>query len=127
MKEFCSEHRQTVCSPCEEGFFSDEYDIFDRCEECQSCQQEYVEECTLTTNANCSCRSGFLCSNKMCSKCEENKCITGEKPMRSDNNPIDIVEVSANSYDCHMSKEESGLQLIIQDKSKDNNTCSLQL
>lgn len=43
MKEFCSEHNQTVCSPCEEGYFSNQYTMFDRCEKCQSCQQGKTE------------------------------------------------------------------------------------
>ncbi|XP_044072339.1 tumor necrosis factor receptor superfamily member 18 [Siniperca chuatsi] len=83
MKEFCSEHQKTVCIPCEEGYYSNHYNIFDRCEKCQSCQQEYAQKCTPTTNANCACRSGFLCSNNICSNCEENKCVMGEKPKRT--------------------------------------------
>ncbi|XP_062301223.1 tumor necrosis factor receptor superfamily member 18 [Scomber scombrus] len=180
---------------------------------CDQCPPDYAEKCTATTNANCSCRSGFLCSNNMCSKCEENKCVTGEKPLRTGlieysyqckpacpekeyydakmdickpwsqcnvlglgekfpgnkthnsicfrndggflqvtlgigfvllsltllmlvsytcmkvlrkhkakDNPIDIVTVSTNTCDFHLSKEESGLQLFIQDESKDINS-----
>ncbi|XP_023149774.2 tumor necrosis factor receptor superfamily member 18 [Amphiprion ocellaris] len=84
MAEFCSDKEQTVCISCQEGHFSDHYSVFDRCEPCQSCQQEYSEKCTPTTNATCSCRSGFLCSNSICSICEENKCVTGEKPKRTE-------------------------------------------
>lgn len=39
----------------------------------------------------------------------------------SDDEPIDIVAVSTNTFDFHLSKEESGLQLIIQDESNDIN------
>ncbi|XP_034440462.1 tumor necrosis factor receptor superfamily member 18 isoform X1 [Hippoglossus hippoglossus] len=84
LKEYCNEHDKTVCSPCAEGFYSDHFNIFDRCEECQSCQHEYAEKCTSTTNAKCSCRSGFLCSNSKCSTCEENKCVAGERVNRTD-------------------------------------------
>lgn len=42
-KDFCSEHNQTLCSPCEAGHYSDHYNIFDRCEECQSCQQGKIK------------------------------------------------------------------------------------
>ena len=45
----------------------------------------------------------------------------------SDNNPIDIVTVSTNTCDFHLSKEESGCQLIIQDESKDMNSMAAQL
>ncbi|CAJ1050596.1 tumor necrosis factor receptor superfamily member 18 [Xyrichtys novacula] len=83
VEKFCSQHRQTICTPCKKGTYSDQYHILDTCEECQSCQ-EYTEKCTPTTNANCSCRPDFLCSNSVCSKCEENKCVTGERPKRTD-------------------------------------------
>nr|XP_020484715.1 tumor necrosis factor receptor superfamily member 3-like isoform X1 [Labrus bergylta] len=83
VKELCSDHQQTVCSPCAEGFYSDQYNIFDACEECQSCQ-ENAQKCTPTTNAKCFCRPGFLCSNSVCSTCEENKCVMGEKVNKTD-------------------------------------------
>nr|XP_020453771.1 tumor necrosis factor receptor superfamily member 9-like [Monopterus albus] len=84
MVEFCSEHQKTICSPCKEGYFASEFNMFDRCEKCQSCQHEYGEKCTPTTDATCSCRSGFLCSNSVCSICEENKCVTGEKVKKTE-------------------------------------------
>ncbi|KAM6947909.1 tumor necrosis factor receptor superfamily member 6-like [Lycodopsis pacificus] len=117
----CSK-QQSVCIPCEDGYYSDQYQLFDRCEECRSCQQDYAEKCTPTTNANCSCRSGFLCSNNICSKCEENKCVTGEKLKRTDNNPTEVLAVSTNASDFHLSKEESGLELIVQDELKNSNS-----
>ncbi|TNN83953.1 Tumor necrosis factor receptor superfamily member 5 [Liparis tanakae] len=80
----CPKQQKTDCSPCKEGYFSENYTLFDRCEECRVCQQDYVEKCTPTTNAKCSCHSGFLCSNNVCSKCEEDKCVMGEKPKRTD-------------------------------------------
>ncbi|XP_068567813.1 tumor necrosis factor receptor superfamily member 5-like [Cebidichthys violaceus] len=195
MESFCSA-QQLVCSPCKEGYFSDKYHLFDRCQECRSCQQDYAEKCTPTSNAKCLCRSGFLCSNNICSKCEENKCVTGEKLNRTDttlgvglikysytcepppscpdntyfyvkenvckthregidlihlllgigfvflsltllvflsyacikslrkrkayNNPTEVLAVSTNASDFHLSKEESGLELIVQDESKNN-------
>ncbi|XP_028262503.1 tumor necrosis factor receptor superfamily member 18 isoform X2 [Parambassis ranga] len=83
MEEFCSKDHQTKCSPCKEGYFSDKEHIFDRCKPCRSCPQEYAVKCTPTTNANCSCRPGFLCSNSICSLCEENKCVIGDRPKRT--------------------------------------------
>ncbi|XP_071351355.1 tumor necrosis factor receptor superfamily member 18 isoform X2 [Trachinotus anak] len=78
-KEFCTEHKKTLCSPCNEGDFSNQYTFFDRCEKCQTCPYEYAEKCTPTRDAKCSCPPGFLCSNNDCSACEENKFVTGEK------------------------------------------------
>ncbi|KAF0034834.1 hypothetical protein F2P81_012592 [Scophthalmus maximus] len=115
VEEFCTQHKPTVCSPCGEGFFSNHSTVFAKCEECQSCQHEYAEKCTATTNAKCSCLSGFLCSDNVCSTCEENKCVTGEKVYRTDNNPV--LMVPNQTTDFHLSKEESGIQLIIQDSN----------
>ncbi|KAG7244421.1 hypothetical protein INR49_031289 [Caranx melampygus] len=75
----CSKTSKTVCKPCVDGFFSNEYTFFDRCEECRSCQHVYAEKCTLTTDAKCSCPHGFLCSDGVCSACVENKNVTGEE------------------------------------------------
>nr|XP_019957031.1 PREDICTED: tumor necrosis factor receptor superfamily member 3-like [Paralichthys olivaceus] len=84
VKKFCTENK-TVCSPCPEDYFSDDFNSFDRCEECQRCQQDYAEKCTSTTNARCSCGKGFLCSNNKCLTCEKNKCVLGETVKRTDN------------------------------------------
>ncbi|XP_076605358.1 tumor necrosis factor receptor superfamily member 18 [Chaetodon auriga] len=101
MKEFCSEHQQTVCHPCKEGSYLNQYSIFDRCKECRSCQQEYTKKCTLTADAKCSCRSGFLCSNNVCSHCEENKCVIGEKLKTTEKSlGKDLIEYS---YHCEPS------------------------
>ncbi|XP_016892162.1 tumor necrosis factor receptor superfamily member 18 [Cynoglossus semilaevis] len=79
---FCTRDRPTVCRPCGNGSFSNNYTVFDRCEKCQTCQQEYEEKCTATTDAKCLCDFGFLCSDNQCSSCEENKCVPGEKLKR---------------------------------------------
>ncbi|XP_008287184.1 tumor necrosis factor receptor superfamily member 3-like [Stegastes partitus] len=84
MEKFCSDRLQSVCSPCPTGHFSDQHHTFDRCEPCRVCQQENSEKCTATTDATCSCRSGFLCSDSICSSCEEDKCVTGEERKRID-------------------------------------------
>lgn len=39
----------------------------------------YAQNCTSTTNAQCSCGKDFLCSNKDCTKCEKSKCPAGEE------------------------------------------------
>ncbi|XP_040059366.2 tumor necrosis factor receptor superfamily member 6-like [Gasterosteus aculeatus] len=187
MEGFCS---QKVCLPCKKGLFSHKYNLFDTCEECRSCQQDVSVKCTPTTNTNCSCRSGFLCSNNICSKCEENKCVIGEKLNRTDKtlddglikylytcepqldvspetqregmdsnrltlciaivflsltfvvsvfygcmknrgkhvayNPDEFFGVSTNASEFHLSKEESGLEFIMQEESKTSNSLSLQ-
>ncbi|XP_071751376.2 tumor necrosis factor receptor superfamily member 18 [Centroberyx gerrardi] len=83
VKDYCSQDHSTVCSPCEEGHYSAQYDAWQNCEECHTCQHEYVRKCTSTTNAECSCRPGFLCSNHVCSQCEKKTCKKGEELKRT--------------------------------------------
>ncbi|MEQ2219360.1 hypothetical protein XENOCAPTIV_016548, partial [Xenoophorus captivus] len=80
--EFCSETHETKCSPCQEGSYADKHHSFDRCEKCPSCYQALAQKCTKTSRGNCSCQSGFLCSDSACSQCEKNKCSAGEEPWR---------------------------------------------
>ncbi|XP_068454937.1 tumor necrosis factor receptor superfamily member 6-like [Clinocottus analis] len=199
---FCTK-QQTDCKPCGEGYYSDNYNLLDRCEDCRSCQHDYVEKCTPTTNAKCSCRSGFLCSDNFCSKCEKNQCVKGEKLKKTEsavghmliqysytcepqppnpmpntnldvkedlcktdkegidsinltlsigfvltsltllvllsyafmkklrkhkeyNYPMEVLAVSTNANDFHLSKEESGRELM-EDESKSNSLGILRL
>ncbi|XP_034022219.1 tumor necrosis factor receptor superfamily member 18 isoform X2 [Thalassophryne amazonica] len=80
LETLCSEDHQTVCRICENGTFLNYSSIFDRCEKCHTCQHEYKEKCTSTTNAKCLCHPGFRCSDHICSECEEEiKCEVWEK------------------------------------------------
>ncbi|KAF3689962.1 Tumor necrosis factor receptor superfamily member 5 [Channa argus] len=121
LKEFCTENKQTVCSPCKDGFFSDKFNTFDRCEECQSCQQEYSENCTRTTNAKCLCRSGFLCSNNVCSTCEENKCAIWEKVKKTE---IPYGEITKYSYQCESACPHDKYYDVKEDTCKPFTQCS---
>ncbi|XP_020789796.2 tumor necrosis factor receptor superfamily member 18 isoform X2 [Boleophthalmus pectinirostris] len=80
----CSKTNQTICNKCPSGTYSDSPTLFDRCEKCSSCEHEYGQKCTPTTNAICSCGIGFLCSDKLCSSCEKVKCSRWEKPKTTD-------------------------------------------
>ncbi|KAM4583520.1 tumor necrosis factor receptor superfamily member 18 [Fundulus diaphanus] len=84
LKDFCSGTRETVCLPCPDGFYADKHHCFDRCERCRSCPAGKTAICTPTSNGNCLCRPGFLCSDHDCMHCEENKCAAGEEPKRID-------------------------------------------
>ncbi|KAK2862002.1 hypothetical protein Q5P01_001535 [Channa striata] len=121
LKEFCTENKQTVCSPCEEGFFSDKFHTFDRCEECQSCQHEYAENCTRTTNAKCLCHSGFLCSNNVCSTCEENNCVTWERAKKT---VIVSSGITKYSYHCEPACPDNKYLEVKEDTCKPFTQCS---
>ncbi|XP_072309021.1 tumor necrosis factor receptor superfamily member 18 [Eucyclogobius newberryi] len=99
LDQTCTSTRQTLCKPCPDGHFSDSPSVFDRCEECDSCERDYAQKCTPTTNAKCSCGSGFLCSDNFCFTCEKDNCVRGEKHKRTD-----IVDVAKNrtkyTYKC---------------------------
>ncbi|XP_047439686.1 uncharacterized protein LOC125007126 [Mugil cephalus] len=86
LENFCTENAPTLCQPCKEGYFADQYNIFDRCKECKSCQQDYSTKCTATTDATCACFSGSLCSHSNCSVCKENK---GPKSVEPTETPRD--------------------------------------
>nr|XP_057901904.1 tumor necrosis factor receptor superfamily member 18 [Doryrhamphus excisus] len=87
LKELCTNTTQTVCEPCPHGSFSEKYNIFDKCAQCQSCQgdhREQKESCSPTTNTKCSCSPGFLCIDEVCSECQENNCTAGQKAVKTD-------------------------------------------
>ncbi|XP_038553130.1 tumor necrosis factor receptor superfamily member 18 isoform X1 [Micropterus salmoides] len=124
MTAFCSEHQQTVCNTCEEGYYSSHPNVFDRCEECQSCQQGYTQKCMPTTNANCSCHFGFLCSNNLCSHCEENKCVTGEKLKRTvTSSSKGLIKYS---YQCEPSCPDNAYFDVKEDVCKPRTQCSIE-
>uniref|UniRef100_A0AAV2M7X9 TNFR-Cys domain-containing protein n=1 Tax=Knipowitschia caucasica TaxID=637954 RepID=A0AAV2M7X9_KNICA len=91
MEQPCSDTHQTSCKPCPSGFFSDQPSFFDRCEECRSCKQEYSRVCTPTTDAECSCGSGFLCSDDMCSTCEKGNSFGSEKLQPTVNTAVGVA------------------------------------
>ncbi|XP_037535727.1 tumor necrosis factor receptor superfamily member 3-like [Nematolebias whitei] len=122
MGKFCSEKGQTICSPCTEGSYSDKYNIFDRCEPCQTCQQGYGKKCTKTTKGTCSCRSGFLCSNSLCSACEENKCIKGENLIRT--NVSSDPQLVEYSYHCEPKCTGNQYFDLQQDTCKQRTQCN---
>ncbi|XP_075872882.1 tumor necrosis factor receptor superfamily member 18 isoform X1 [Nelusetta ayraudi] len=95
--KMCTESEKTKCEWCMDGHFAELHNMFDRCTKCRSCQQVYAENCTSTTNAKCSCRKGFLCSNKDCSECEESKCPAWEQMEWTE--PLD-EERSTRNYKC---------------------------
>ncbi|KAF7207923.1 tumor necrosis factor receptor superfamily member 18 [Nothobranchius furzeri] len=105
MKDFCSVDHQTICQPCEEGYYSPEHNTFDRCEQC-SCQHG---KC-VRTNGTCLCPSGFLCSNSTCSVCEMNTCSVEEKPKRTEHPPGQYLyqcEPKCPEYQYFDSKEDT--------------------
>ncbi|XP_077386137.1 tumor necrosis factor receptor superfamily member 18 [Festucalex cinctus] len=86
LEDFCTKTTETVCRPCPDKFFSEQYNAFNKCTPCQSCQgahRDYEKKCSPTANAKCSCRPGFLCSDDACSKCLENTCDVGEMAVRT--------------------------------------------
>ncbi|XP_048878950.1 tumor necrosis factor receptor superfamily member 9-like [Brienomyrus brachyistius] len=69
MKMECSVGHDTVCEPCPPGLYSHVADIF--CVNCTKCEQVVVKECTTTTDTQCTCKDGYLCANRKCTKCVE--------------------------------------------------------
>lgn len=100
MVEICkSVSEKTKCNQCNDGYYAEKPNTFDRCNPCRSCQQVYAEKCTSTANAKCSCRKGFLCSNEDCSTCAENKCPAGEQMTWTDTLEM---KMSNRTYQCKL-------------------------
>ncbi|XP_014021320.1 tumor necrosis factor receptor superfamily member 5 [Salmo salar] len=84
LKKHCTTQAKTDCGDCPADSYSEFSDRTENCQPCLKCQQVYARACTSTANANCSCGSGFLCSDHVCSKCEkEKKCRKGEELKRT--------------------------------------------
>ncbi|XP_051577417.1 uncharacterized protein LOC127454334 [Myxocyprinus asiaticus] len=78
------------CSPCYSGFFKSQENSEDSCHRCyQSCKPDFnmevVKNCTNTSDVQCRCMDGFVCTDKdkytgHCSRCEP---ITASTPDQS--------------------------------------------
>nr|XP_033939815.1 tumor necrosis factor receptor superfamily member 5-like isoform X2 [Pseudochaenichthys georgianus] len=165
MKDYCTEKQQTVCRPCKEGFYSDQYNMFDRCEKCRSCLYEcqenkcvkgekpkkteialdakminYTYQCELLKEERPNLTSepsperrrdgvdyvpvilgiGFVLVSLTLLVFLSYACVKNLKKYRAHNYPKEVLEVSINTSDSRLSKEESGSVLIMQDESKNN-------
>ncbi|XP_051931781.1 tumor necrosis factor receptor superfamily member 18 isoform X2 [Hippocampus zosterae] len=101
LEGFCTETTETVCRQCPDNFFSQQYNAFNKCMPCQSCQgahREYEEKCSSTTNAKCLCHPGFLCSDDACSQCVENMCDDGEKAVKTGPKPYKCQPCRDDEY-----------------------------
>ncbi|XP_040834710.1 CD27 antigen [Ochotona curzoniae] len=69
----CEEHTQaTQCKPCIPGVsFSPDHHSRPHCESCRHCNSGLlIHNCTITTNAKCTCPSGWQCRDKECTECD---------------------------------------------------------
>lgn len=46
IQNLCTKQQQTVCQPCNKGYFSSQYSTFARCDDCLVCQQSKTERCS---------------------------------------------------------------------------------
>ncbi|XP_056398656.1 tumor necrosis factor receptor superfamily member 9-like [Hyla sarda] len=93
----CAESRRGCCVLCNPGYllskpcgtciscpvtgYTDKPNDKPFCQHCRRCEGIflYVERCTPTRNAACTCRSGMKCADEKCSQCESDRCTAGEQ------------------------------------------------
>ncbi|XP_056617595.1 tumor necrosis factor receptor superfamily member 5 isoform X2 [Triplophysa dalaica] len=73
MKQRCSGQSETKCNPCNNGYYNDNYNNdYLVCKNCKGCYKEHMKverNCTLTSDAVCTCEDGFRCSDIKCETC----------------------------------------------------------
>ncbi|XP_069506798.1 tumor necrosis factor receptor superfamily member 3-like [Ambystoma mexicanum] len=72
MTKRCTPLRDTECRPCREGVaYNPAWNTKYQCEPCRQCHGvlEYRSQCTLATDAICTCRAGLYCATKDCLQC----------------------------------------------------------
>ncbi|XP_069803841.1 tumor necrosis factor receptor superfamily member 9 [Dendropsophus ebraccatus] len=69
------------CIPCPVTGYTDKPNDKPFCQHCQRCEGifHYVERCTPTRNAACTCMPGMRCTDDKCSQCETDRCSAGEE------------------------------------------------
>ncbi|XP_026084808.1 tumor necrosis factor receptor superfamily member 4-like [Carassius auratus] len=84
MMKKCEGKTETVCEPCGNGYFTDDYNInYQWCKHCTTCTREnmkYMKDCTVTSDANCTCEDGYRCSDSKCESCEKIQTTTVTTP-----------------------------------------------
>ncbi|XP_008257946.3 CD27 antigen [Oryctolagus cuniculus] len=69
----CDEHGEAAqCEPCVPGVsFSPDHHSRHHCESCRHCNSGLlIRNCTITSNAKCTCPSGWHCRDEECTECD---------------------------------------------------------
>ncbi|NXN98543.1 TNR4 factor, partial [Rhinopomastus cyanomelas] len=85
MKFRCTASTDTVCAPCQDGYFSSEHS-HRFCESCTVCNTRKgsveVKKCEKTSDRVCRCRAGYVPTGyplgSVCSPCPEGSYSTGD-------------------------------------------------
>ncbi|NXS54215.1 TNR4 factor, partial [Brachypteracias leptosomus] len=86
MNQRCTAKSDTVCVPCQEGFFSSEHN-HNFCHVCTTCDTRRgsveVKKCEKTSDRICRCKAGFMPvagqnRGSVCSPCPEGSFSIGE-------------------------------------------------
>ncbi|XP_052003376.1 tumor necrosis factor receptor superfamily member 10B-like [Xyrauchen texanus] len=113
---YLSKHR---CVPCSPGFFTSQKNRENSCHRClQSCKphfnKEVVKECTNTSDVQCRCRDGFICTGQdiftgHCRTCEP---ITASTPDQSSTS-VKFPSVTISTTRPHDPKRRLGVLVWI--------------
>ncbi|KAM9723889.1 tumor necrosis factor receptor superfamily member 19 [Menidia menidia] len=67
-----SENCEIECVTCKGNRFSASHNVEQSCFVCETCEKPNMElktNCTATSNAVCTCKAGFKCSDQVCTEC----------------------------------------------------------
>ncbi|XP_047439570.1 tumor necrosis factor receptor superfamily member 1B isoform X2 [Mugil cephalus] len=86
LKERCSQNTDTVCEPCGQGQYMEQWNYSPNCFSCIKCKPtkglQFAQHCTTTTRSKCMCQPGMYCimgfQDPYCSECKPYRpCPTG--------------------------------------------------
>ncbi|XP_075695612.1 tumor necrosis factor receptor superfamily member 9 [Rhinoderma darwinii] len=70
-----------TCTPCPATGYTDKRNNKSYCDHCQRCEGifRYVEKCSSTRNAVCTCIPGKKCTDEKCKRCKTDRCPAGQR------------------------------------------------
>ncbi|XP_076861855.1 tumor necrosis factor receptor superfamily member 1B isoform X2 [Brachyhypopomus gauderio] len=87
----CSDVVDTICEPCQDGTYSENYNYYPNCFKCSKCQDRlmYDKHCTSVSDAVCRCKPGMTCLRERatgCVQCQKSKiCPPGQGKFSGEN------------------------------------------
>ncbi|XP_048028009.1 tumor necrosis factor receptor superfamily member 1B isoform X2 [Megalobrama amblycephala] len=112
----CTRNSDTVCEPCQQGQYSENYNHFKNCFSCPQCKDEkglaYGTKCSADTKSVCVCKPGMFCSKigflSECEECRKYKsCKPGEYTARkgTPKNDVKCEKCQSGTFSNHINAE----------------------
>ncbi|XP_067873088.1 tumor necrosis factor receptor superfamily member 5-like [Heterodontus francisci] len=72
VQDGCTTASNSICAPCPAGSYTEHWNNMFSCFRCIDCNDEgmkYKKNCTMTSDAQCECREGYVCDDEDCRSC----------------------------------------------------------